>query len=635
MNTTIVKPNNETAMKKILSILFTALLVGTSLSGRAENWRVYDITQPTGSVINIAQEGGILSFQIRLTGSVYPDSLVVRSCRSQYDGFPNVYQVRSTGCSGPQDSGRGGTLCAYWFIVELNNNKTPYDTGNLYFNVVGYRDGYEEPVYASFDYTIRQTPTKFDPGVIGSDQVLHKGNRAEKLGGTPAWDADGDPISYLWHIGDGVDWTPIEGATEADFSPGIVTRTAVYMRMASTGKHSACSNFVVIEVLPPLPAPNPETGRPSEDTAWNYTVRRIPRTGGPVLQQDNPSDNLTTITYCDGFGRPTQVVDVGASPDGNDQVQPIFYDTFGRDDVVSYLPYVAATSSGAYKTKWRAEQEQFYKELFGGDSPKSVMPRTDIRYDSPVTTDLIRSWRGPGAEFRADNRTRTFSHRKNRGGEVLSFELSRSGLLFSGYCEAGLLHVIRTEDEDSRVTEEFLNHAELPVLRRCYLADSTHVDTYYVYNSRDRLAYVLPPLAIENLTVQPGEVLPVDFIEKYLYNYGYDSRGLIAYRRIPGGVMEQFERNSFGQVVFRGMNLGDHTENFLYNYDKLGRLIRECVATAGPNMGQGPEGQAAVQVVDTMAVYRYDTYPDVSWGDFAAMTSVVDDYDRRTVGYKT
>ena len=47
----------------------------------------------------------------------------------------------------------------------------------------------------------------------------------------------------------------------------------------------------------------------------NYVIER-------VYQQPGGQSPLTTIQYVDGLGRPLQTVNYGASPTGNDVVQP-------------------------------------------------------------------------------------------------------------------------------------------------------------------------------------------------------------------------------------------------------------------------------------------------------------------------
>ncbi|WP_228452335.1 DUF6443 domain-containing protein, partial [Chryseobacterium sp. c4a] len=54
-------------------------------------------------------------------------------------------------------------------------------------------------------------------------------------------------------------------------------------------------------------------------------------------QSDPAAKQAQTVQYFDGLGRPKQVVNVKASPQGKDVVIPIEYDPFGRQ-VKDYLP---------------------------------------------------------------------------------------------------------------------------------------------------------------------------------------------------------------------------------------------------------------------------------------------------------
>ncbi|WP_294300450.1 DUF6443 domain-containing protein, partial [uncultured Chryseobacterium sp.] len=67
----------------------------------------------------------------------------------------------------------------------------------------------------------------------------------------------------------------------------------------------------------------------------------------PVTSSSSTVKQTETVQYFDGLGRPKQIVNVKASPQGKDLVTPILYDGFGRQ-IMDYLPVPQqGTNNGA------------------------------------------------------------------------------------------------------------------------------------------------------------------------------------------------------------------------------------------------------------------------------------------------
>ncbi|NVO29625.1 T9SS type B sorting domain-containing protein [Hymenobacter lapidiphilus] len=91
-------------------------------------------------------------------------------------------------------------------------------------------------------------------GTIAADQTLCRGATPARL--TSTGDATGGlgALTYQWEIStDNTTWTPVSGATSADYTPGPLTVTTFFRRQALT---AACapvlSNVVTLTVLPDL-----------------------------------------------------------------------------------------------------------------------------------------------------------------------------------------------------------------------------------------------------------------------------------------------------------------------------------------------------------------------------------------------
>lgn len=62
----------------------------------------------------------------------------------------------------------------------------------------------------------------------------------------------------------------------------------------------------------------------------------------------------------------------------------------------------------------------------------------------------------------------------------------------SGNCPSGNLYVVRATDEDRNVSYLFTDKLGRMVLQRRVIRSDNH-DTYYVYDNRSNLCFVLPP----------------------------------------------------------------------------------------------------------------------------------------------
>ena len=145
---------------------------------------------------------------------------------------------------------------------------------------------------------------------------------------------------------------------------------------------------------------------------------------------------------------------------------------------------------------------------------------------------------------------------------------------------SGQLSVIKTTDEDLNVSYTFTDEMGHVVLSRQMKGSETH-DTYYVYDDKSNLCFVLQPMyqSLANLDL-------------YAFQYKYDGRNRCIWKKLPGaGYMEMVYDNA-DRLVFsqdgnqRALTSGNWT---YYKYDGLNRLTEQgtCtnkVTTSGTNV---------------------------------------------------
>ncbi|GKH12636.1 RHS repeat-associated core domain-containing protein [Bacteroides uniformis] len=145
---------------------------------------------------------------------------------------------------------------------------------------------------------------------------------------------------------------------------------------------------------------------------------------------------------------------------------------------------------------------------------------------------------------------------------------------------SGQLSVVKTTDEDLNVSYTFTDKMGHVVLSRQMKGSETH-DTYYVYDDKSNLCFVLQPMyqSLANLDL-------------YAFQYKYDGRNRCIWKKLPGaGYMEMVYDNA-DRLVFsqdgnqRALTSGNWT---YYKYDGLNHLTEQgtCtnkVTTSGTNV---------------------------------------------------
>ena len=145
---------------------------------------------------------------------------------------------------------------------------------------------------------------------------------------------------------------------------------------------------------------------------------------------------------------------------------------------------------------------------------------------------------------------------------------------------SGQLSVVKTTDEDLNASYTFTDKMGHVVLSRQMKGSETH-DTYYVYDDKSNLCFVLQPMYQSSAN-----------LDLYAFQYKYDGRNRCIWKKLPGaGYMEMVYDNA-DRLVFsqdgnqRALTSGNWT---YYKYDGLNRLTEQgtCtnkVTTSGTNV---------------------------------------------------
>ncbi|MCR8559924.1 RHS repeat-associated core domain-containing protein [Mucilaginibacter sp. BJC16-A38] len=379
----------------------------------------------------------------------------------------------------------------------------------------------------------------------------------------------------------------------------------------------------------------PLAAAPSVDKT--YIMTSTPRVAGitdtSMLRGRTICDLMQSITYFDGLGRPIQTVQVKASPGTNDLVQPMEYDSIGRE-VKKYLPYAlsSGTSDGSYKSDALtplAGQAYFYNPTNSStltQQPNGVVntafPSATTGFEPSPLNRLVEQG-APGADWQLPGN----GDPNSAGHTMKMLYTANDQSTFSGTatvnnpgCKKVAFYVATTNSNNSRVltraatpfygtgqltetisrnenwkpaTDGCLNSMETytdkngrVVLKRTYNLNNAlatpaveMLSTYYVYDEVGNLAYVLPPGA--NPDVATG-IPTTAQLKNYCYQYRYDDRERPTQKMIPGKGWDFIVYNRLDQPVLTQDSLQRLNNQWVVNkYDAQGRVFMTGLWNAG------------------------------------------------------
>lgn len=286
------------------------------------------------------------------------------------------------------------------------------------------------------------------------------------------------------------------------------------------------------------------------------------------------------VQYFDGLGRPKQTINIKASPQGKDVVIPIEYDWSGRQ-VKDYLPIPQqSTLNGGIYTSPQNNvgiiygNEKIYTEKIIENSPLDR-----IQQQIQVGTDWA-------------NKPFKFEYDVNGANEVRKFGVftaidpngneGETTLLKGTFYDSGSLYKNTVFDEDDNKTITYTDKYGSVIMVRKVLNASTNADTYYYYNNKKQLTYVIPPVAMKQITELPGPgrtTIPQIIFDNYIYQYKYDGKNRLIEKKIPGKGWEYLVYDTADRLVAtQDANLKANNKWLFNKYDRFGRIIYTGIA---------------------------------------------------------
>ncbi|WP_228455402.1 DUF6443 domain-containing protein, partial [Chryseobacterium sp. Tr-659] len=299
-----------------------------------------------------------------------------------------------------------------------------------------------------------------------------------------------------------------------------------------------------------------------------------------------------------------------------DVVTHIEYDQFGRQ-AKDYLPVPqSSTGGGAYYSGPLG----VYPTTYGNEKIYSEKKFEN----SPL--DRILEQKQVGNAW--DTKPVKLGYDTNGFNEVYRYTITtnwvdgatKSVLSAPGIYAPNQLYKNSVKDEDGNETVEFKNGKGQVILVKKILSSTEHVDTYYIYNEYDQLAFVIPPKAVHQTPTE-------ELLNTLCYQYRYDGKGRLVEKRLPGKGWEYMLYDKQDRLVGTQDTELKKKGQWLYTkYDQFGRVAFTGISEGGARSSE----QTLVNNFPTNNVQRtnfpffnregmdvyYDpngTYPNVVW----------------------
>ena len=338
-----------------------------------------------------------------------------------------------------------------------------------------------------------------------------------------------------------------------------------------------------------------------------------------MLDPDGVSRNVT-VSYFDGIGRPAGVTT--DSPSSGMYVHSVTkHDTRGRVKHET-LPYASSSPTPDFNSLPSAITGLL---LQYDNDPR---PFTEYSYDG---LDRVTATTSPGQSWA--NHRETTAYGTNTQGEVAKFLVSGDNLVRHGAYPAKALVKETLADAEGHAVTTYKDLRGLTLLER-----RSTGDTYYVYDTRGQLRYVLPPAASQQMASNGQWNASSTVIDRYCYVYLYDVRGLCVSKKLPGCGHQQMWYDGNRRLTYSDDgNLRAAGRRRFYLYDGVGRLAVSglCKASTAPDvsglrvlagwpgtgdtyggyglMAKTAEGAAVAVALDSVRLLTVEYYDDYAF----------------------
>jgi RHS repeat-associated protein len=311
-------------------------------------------------------------------------------------------------------------------------------------------------------------------------------------------------------------------------------------------------------------------------------------------QQLNNGSNLgyvnQSVSYADDLGKPIESVQVQSSPARKDIIGFKDFDALGRE-AKKWLPYTSGQASGMFVSVSTAisNQSTFFNGLNDKIADDTSPFATTAFENSPLSSAIGQ--KGVGNYWQSNNIGTAASYGSNSETTVLNW--SMNGIAGSPiassptYYTASALTKALGIDENSIHSETYTDLQGRKILLRTDLGGGVWAETYYVYNRKNNLTFMLPPQLVKLLKDANSFAPTQAQLDTWAYQYKYDNLGRQIESKAPGAgwvytIYDQRDRI----LLTQDGNQRTNNEWSYTKYDDLNRPVISGIYKAGASVSR-------------------------------------------------
>jgi hypothetical protein len=304
-----------------------------------------------------------------------------------------------------------------------------------------------------------------------------------------------------------------------------------------------------------------------QNNTYNWVKQITYKKNTPsTIVSPSVEDATINITYLDGLGRPIQqnAYQQSGSNSGKDIITHLAYDGFGRQ-VTNYLPVVSTSNDMDFVAEPQIQtllSQQYAGQNAYSEKEFEASPLNRV-FKIAAPGDATNWAMGSGHEIEMQYQTNTIADDVRHYTTTTGIDL-----LDTGKYNDNELYKTIVIDENGNTTHQFKNTKGQLILKRSFLNGA--INTYYVYDQFDNLAFVMPPKATDTQQTT---------IDNLCYQYHYDDKNRLVEKKTPGKQWEYIVYDALNRIVATGPAYnpfgGDDTKmGWLYSrYDNQNRVV--------------------------------------------------------------
>ncbi|HEX5172128.1 MAG TPA: DUF6443 domain-containing protein, partial [Cyclobacteriaceae bacterium] len=279
---------------------------------------------------------------------------------------------------------------------------------------------------------------------------------------------------------------------------------------------------------------------------YNYTRQEDILVKGITSQSQASTlpagQKVSSTTYMDELGKPMESVEWQGSPTQKDIITPVVYDQLGRN-AKSYLHTVtSAQGDGTYKKVLDASGEYSGSQIQNlyTDKPYAV-----TKFDNtPLSRAIEQGSVGAGYQPGSTSGTAKVTYGTNGASEVRIWTIN-TGSVLTGLPESSSAWAVNklilktstygvNDLGKQTVAQVFEDVQGLKLLERQKIDASNWAETYYVYDNRNNLRFIIPPQLSKDLKTAGNYNITLDQVNRFCFQSIYDDQHRMVASKGPG-----------------------------------------------------------------------------------------------------